>query len=90
MIPTQHPSNNDILRAPRDTPNEECSNLAITRACYENGQEIVVSFWLPTAAELALLVTGHAVAVSAWGRTHPPLYIGVAGNGDEILHEAST
>lgn len=79
MRPTQHPSNNDVLRAPPGVPIEECTPLAITRAQYPDGQPVVQSFWRPTDAERAAIAGGALILFQCWGRTHPPMYLGVDG-----------
>lgn len=83
MRPTQHPSNNDVLRAPAGVEIESCRPLAITRVTY--GPEYmpgVVSYWQPSPEELALLNAGRPVYLSCWGMTHPPVAIGVDGDGN--------
>lgn len=78
----QHPSNNDVLGAPPGVPAEQCAALPITRVIYEpNGERGLASYWMPTAAELELLNAGKAVRISFIGRTHPPVYVGVDGDG---------
>lgn len=78
----QHPSNNDVLGAPPGVPADQCGALPITRVVFTpGGQHAVASYWMPTAAELALLNAGKAVRLSVIGRTHPPLYVGVDGDG---------
>ena len=82
MQPTQHPSNNDVLRPPPGVSNDECRPLAITRVIYEpSNLQAVVSYWKPSADELRLLNEGRAVYMSCWGQTHPPIAIGVDGDG---------
>jgi hypothetical protein len=78
----QHPSNNDVLGAPPGATADECQALPITRVVWpEQRLQGVVSYWMPTAAELALLNAGAAVRLSVLGRTHPPLAVGVDGDG---------
>lgn len=79
MRPTQHPTNNDVLRAPPGVSHEECQPLAITRVTYSNGMPAVWSFWNPSPAERAAIAAGAPVRFSCWGRTHPPVHIGVDG-----------
>jgi hypothetical protein len=79
MRPTQHPSNNAVLRPPAGATNEECRPLAITRFEYEGGTPAVASFWEPTDAERAAIAAGAKVMFTCWGHTHPPVYIGVDG-----------
>ncbi len=82
MNPTQHPSNNDVLGAPPGVPIDDCRALPITRVLYQpSGLEAVVSYWQPTPEQLRLLNEGKAVWLSVWGRTHPPVAIGVDGDG---------
>jgi hypothetical protein len=79
----QHPTNNDILGAPPGMPIEECGALAITRVVWkETGQHGVVSYWMPSAGELDLLNHGKAVRLTVIGNTHPPLALGVDGDGE--------
>lgn len=83
MRPTQHRSTNDVLRAPAGASIEEVQPLHITRITYgPGGLPGVVSFWQPTAAEQALIAAGHPVRLSCLGITHPPVRIGVDGDGE--------
>lgn len=79
MNPTQHPSNNDVLRAPPGVSIEQCRPLAITRVAYEDGTPAVWSFWRPSEAEKAAIAAGATVRLSAIGQTHPPVHVGVDG-----------
>lgn len=80
MRPTQHPSNNDVLRAPPGIRAEECAPLAITRVVYEpTHMEGVRSYWQPTEGERKAIAEGGLIMFQCWGRTHPPVYIGVDG-----------
>jgi hypothetical protein len=82
MNPHQHLSNNDVLGAPPGVPIDQCAALPITRVIFTpSGQHAVASYWLPTAEELQLLNAGQAVRLSVVGRTHPPVYVGVDGDG---------
>ena len=77
----QHPANNDVLGAPPGTPIDECAALPITRIQYSDGTPAVASYWRPTADELALLNQGLAVRLTVLGTTHPPVMLGVDGDG---------
>lgn len=81
----QHPTNNDVLGAPPGVPIEQCIALAITRIVLlsegHQHQRAVASYWQPTPAELALLNQGRAVRLLVLGATHPPLQLGVDGDG---------
>lgn len=77
----QHPSNNAILGAPAGMPIDECAALPVTRIYYSDGTPAVASFWKPTPDELALLNRGQAVRLTVLGGTHPPLVLGVDGDG---------
>lgn len=82
MRPCQHPSNNDVLGPPPGTTANQCQALPITRVVYEpSGLQAVVSYWQPTPEQLRLLAEGKPVWLSVWGRTHPPLAVGVDGDG---------
>lgn len=79
MRPTQHPSNNDVLRAPPGMGIEECRPLAITRVNYSDGIPGVWSYWEPTDEERRAIAAGALVRVGALGATHPPIHLGVDG-----------
>lgn len=82
MRPTQHPSNNAVLGAPPGATIDECRALPITRILYQPGNSAaVVSYWQPTAEQLELLNAGKPVWLSVMGTTHPPVAIGVDGDG---------
>lgn len=82
MRPTQHPSNNSVLGAPKGATIDECTALAITRVRYECGSDAVWSYWEPSAAERALIASGAKVRLCVMGVTHPPISIGVDGIDD--------
>lgn len=75
----QHPSNNAVLGAPVGWDQKElpCGALPITRTDWD-GLPAVVSFWRPTAEELALLAAGGSVALWLIGNTMPPASLAVA------------
>ncbi len=78
MQRTQHPSNNSVLGAPEGWDQKElpCGALPITRTeC--DGFPAVVSFWRPTAEELAQLSAGGTVALWVIGSTMPPVSLTV-------------
>lgn len=82
MRPVQHPSNNDVLGAPKGATPDQCSALPITRIRYQpSGVPAIVSYWQPTAEQLQLLNQGKPIWLSLWGSTMPPASIGVDGDG---------
>jgi hypothetical protein len=83
MRPTQHPSNNAVLRAPAGSTLEECTPLAITRVRYADDLPGVWSYWQPTPAERAAIAAGALVRLGVVGVTHPPVHLGVDGLQDE-------
>jgi hypothetical protein len=78
MNKMQHPSNNAVLGAPAgwDQNQLPCSALPITRTEWD-GMPAVVSFWKPTAEELAQLAAGGSVALWIVGQTMPPVALAV-------------
>jgi len=78
MDRTQHPTNNAVLGAPQgwDQKDVPCGALAITRT-EMGGMPAVVSFWKPTADELAALNAGQSVALWVCGSTMPPVALSV-------------
>jgi len=82
MKRAQHPTNNAVLGAPAGMSIEQCNALPITRLEYADGQPAVASFWQPTKAELDLIASGKPIRLIVLGVTHPPLNIGVDGDGE--------
>ncbi|WP_373379901.1 hypothetical protein [Cupriavidus nantongensis] len=78
MNKIQHPSNNDVLGAPAGWNQRELpvSALPITRRDVA-GQPAVVSYWKPTAEELAALNAGASVALWVIGQSMPPVALEV-------------
>lgn len=78
MDRTQHPSNNSVLGAPIGWDQDQlpCGALPITRLQVD-GQPCMVSFWRPTADELAALQAGALVSLWVYGSGHPPVSVGV-------------
>lgn len=74
----QHPSNNDVLGAPKgwDQGALPCAALPITRAKFGD-MEAVVSYWRPSAEDLAVLNAGGSIELSILGRTMPPVMLSV-------------
>lgn len=78
MNKIQHPSNNAVLGAPAGWNQSDlpCGALPITRTeC--DGIPAVVSFWRPTAEELAALNAGASIALWVIGNTMPPVSLSV-------------
>lgn len=78
MDRTQHPSNNRVLGAPKNWDQNElpCGALPITDTEIE-GLPVMVSFWRPTAEELALINKGATISLWVYGAVHPPVSVGV-------------
>lgn len=85
MNPIKHHTSNAELSPPAGVSEDECSTLPITRIMYDmpggNSMPGVVSYWQPSAEQLALLNAGKPVFLSFWGVTHPPVAVGVEGDG---------
>lgn len=79
MRPTQHPSNNRVLGAPTgwDQADLPCGAIAITDVVLDGGQPAVMTFWRPSADELATLNAGGLVSLAIFGKTMPPVSIQV-------------
>lgn len=77
MRATQHPSNTRVLGAP-DGWNQgdlECHALPVTDVVYPGGVRALMSFWQPTAEELAVLNAGGLIGLSVVGVAMPPVAI---------------
>lgn len=74
----QHPSNNDVLGAPAGWDQDEvpCGALPITKT-EVNGIPATVSYWRPSAEELAALQAGGSVALWVLGGIMPPVALEV-------------
>lgn len=85
MNPIQHRTSNDVLRPPAGASREECKPLYITRIHYDmpdgGSAPGVISYWQPTAEQLALMNAGAPVFLSFMGATHAPVAVGVEGDG---------
>ena len=82
MQRSQHPSNNAVLGAPSGMGIDECMALPITRIQYADGAPAVASYWTPTQAERDLIAAGKPVRLLVLGTTHPPVCLGVDGDGE--------
>ena len=78
MRPTQHSSNNRVLGAPAGWDQSElpCGAIAVTDVIAD-GVPCVLTFWRPSAEELAQLNAGGLISLSIVGRTMPPAALGV-------------
>jgi len=78
MNKIQHPLNNAVLGAPVGWNQGElpCSALPITRT-HVGDLPAVVSYWRPTAEELAVLNAGGVLALWVLGATMPPVQLSV-------------
>lgn len=78
MRPTQHPSNNRVLGAPKGWDQDElpCGAIAVTDTSVD-GVRCVSTFWRPDADELARLNAGECVMLTFVGQTLPPVAVGV-------------
>lgn len=77
MRPTQHSSNTRVLGAPKGWDQGElpCGAIAITDVV-ASGVPCVVTYWRPSAEELAELNAGGLVSLSVVGKTMPPMALG--------------
>ena len=91
MNKIQHPSNNAVLGAPSgwDQSALECGALAITQL-EVGGCPAMVSFWKPTADELADLNAGAAVSLWIYGAAHPPVSVQVEPSADGQVQHGDT
>jgi hypothetical protein len=78
MESIEHPSNNAVLGAPVgwDQSALPCDVLPVTRTVVD-GVPCIMSFWKPSAAELASLQAGASVALWVVGETMPPVSLTV-------------
>lgn len=84
MDRAQHITNNAVLGAPQGAPINECGALPVTRVEFADGVQACVSFWRPSAADLALLSSGRMVRLCVIGSTHAPVSVGVDGDGEML------
>jgi hypothetical protein len=81
MTPIQHRTSNAVLQAPPGAKREECRALYITRFVWAHGAPAVASYWQPSEEERRLIAAGAAVRISFDHPTHPPVFVGVDGDG---------
>jgi hypothetical protein len=84
MKPITHPTTNDSLAPPTNMAPEDCRPLPITRLKIDNQINSVISYWQPTREQLARLAIGFPVRLQVLGSTHPPVALGVDGDGGVI------
>jgi hypothetical protein len=78
MRSTQHPTNNWVQPAPEwNLPQLDVRPTPITRGTLPNGVAVCVSYWTPSAEELAKLVAGQRVALWVIGTAMPTVQIEV-------------
>jgi hypothetical protein len=77
----QHPSNNAVLGAPPGVPHEQVHALPVTRVQHADGTMAIVSYWRPSAEEYKLIAEGSAIRLMVLGVNHPPVALGVDGDG---------
>lgn len=75
----QHPSNNFVLGAPKGWDQKElpCGALPVTRTRVED-QACMVSFWKPSAEDLAALNRGEFITLWVYGEGHPVVAVDVS------------
>lgn len=69
-----------VLGKPRDWNEEKngrCGSLPICDIVTPDGLPVMVSAWVPTAAELKRLVAGQPVYLWIYGHSHPPVALTV-------------
>jgi hypothetical protein len=81
MQRSQHPSNNAVIGAPPGMTIDQCTALPITRVQYADGTKVMMSYWQPTEFERDLILSGRPVRLSILGNGHPPVLLGVDGDG---------
>lgn len=64
MTPIPHPCVNSTFTAPG------CDPLPILRS-----DDILISFWQPTAEQRALIAAGHCITLSVFGGAQPPVHL---------------
>lgn len=58
---------------------DACNALPVTHIRYEDGTPAIVSWWMPTEQERALIAYGHPIMLTLLSNTHPPVKIEVDG-----------
>lgn len=80
----QHASNNGVLSAPVEQTFADltkCSALPVTHIKFVDKTPAIISYWMPTKKELALLNSGRAVQLTIIGTNHAPVMLCVDGDG---------
>jgi hypothetical protein len=78
MRVTQHPTNNRVIGAPKGWDQKEvpCGAVPVTDYVHE-GLPVVITYWRPTAEEVAALARGEFLQLSVVGTSMPPVAIEV-------------
>ena len=80
MNKIQHPSNNGVLGAPAGWDQGELpvNALPVTHT-HVGDLPAVLSYWRPSAEELAVLNAGGSIALWVLGATMPPVNLSIEG-----------
>jgi hypothetical protein len=87
MNPIEIPGANSSLTKPKnwdEARDGECETLKVLTGVDEAGRQILASAWRPTKDELEALSHGHAVMLTIYGRSHPPVWIGVTPTAVDV------
>lgn len=86
MQPIKHPSS-DLTLGPAKGDEDTVQVLHATRVALVHDEtkhvaaQCIVTYWQPDAADLVLLGQGRPLRLSVMGGKHPPVWIGVEGDG---------
>lgn len=81
MKPHQHPTNNFVLGAPPGATVDQCRALSATLVLYDDDTSGFLSYWMPSDEERRLIAEGKPIRLSVLSRQHPPVALGVDGDG---------
>lgn len=88
----QHETSNDVLLKPNGSSDAECTSAPITRMLYRSAdgepyRDAVRTYWEPSEAERAAIAAGRPIWVEVWGRTMPPMLVGMEGGENDGLQK---
>lgn len=76
-----HKTNNGVLAPPPGSSPEECVALPVTNVLFADNQRGRITYWRPNVQELAMMAAGAPVRLCVLGSVHPPVHLGVEGDG---------
>lgn len=71
MTPVRFPESNIVMTSPKGM--ENCIDVHACKTSYDDGQQVVITAWRPSNAELVKINLGEPIFLMVCGVTMPPV-----------------